>query len=167
MVEVTFRIATPNDLDEIEILINNATNLMIQQNILQWDELYPIREDFEQDIEKKQLYVGLIDGQIAVIYVLNQESDKEYENGNWKHMDRPFYVIHRLCVNPTFQHKGIARITLSHIENQLKDLDIHAIRLDVFSENPFALQLYRKHGFSMVGHVDWRKGRFYLMEKYI
>lgn len=164
--EVTFRMATLNDLDEIDILINNAINRMVEHNIFQWDDRYPTCEDFQEDIEKKQLYVGIIDNQIAVIYALNQESDEEYANGNWKHMDKPFYVIHRLCVNPVFQQKGISKITLSHIEKQLKDLDIHAIRLDVFSKNPFALNLYRKHGYSVVGQVNWRKGMFYLMEKY-
>lgn len=164
--EITFRMAALNDLDEIGILINNAINGMIEHNIFQWDDRYPTCEDFHEDIEKKQLYVGVIDNQIAVIYTLNQESDEEYANGNWKHMDNPFYVIHRLCVNPIFQQKGIGKITLAHIEKQLKDLDIHAIRLDVFSKNPFALNLYRKHGYSVVGQVNWRKGMFYLMEKY-
>lgn len=51
------------------------------------------------------------------------------------------------------------------IENDLKRQGISAIRLDTFSGNPFALRLYAKMGYEMIGHVDWRKGRFLLMEK--
>lgn len=44
---------------------------------------------------------------------------------------------------------------------------INAIRLDVFSQNPFALKLYEKCGYAKTGTVNWRKGIFYLMEKYL
>ena len=40
-----------------------------------------------------------------------------------------------------------------------------SIRLDVFSENPFAQKLYRKNGYVTRGSAEWRKGRFDLMEK--
>ena len=100
------------------------------------------------------------------MYVLNQECDNAYKNGKWKYEDEPFYVVHRLCVDPAFQNKGIAKSTLLHIEKQLKEIGIHVIRLDVFSNNPFALRLYNSLGYSKVGHADWRKGRFFLMEKH-
>ena len=57
---------------------------MERDHIFQWDDLYPAKGDFQEDIEKSQLYVGLVNDQIAVIYTLNQECDKEYENGKWK-----------------------------------------------------------------------------------
>lgn len=163
--EIKYRIAELKDLDEICHLVRNATDTMTEHKIFQWDDLYPVREDFEADIEKKQLYIGMVEQQIAVIYVLNQECDEEYAAGNWKYGEEPFYVIHRLCVNPVFQQKGIAKRALLHIEEELVALGVHAIRLDVFSENPFALKLYHNAGFQKVGYVDWRKGRFYLMEK--
>jgi ribosomal protein S18 acetylase RimI-like enzyme len=42
-----------------------------------------------------------------------------------------------------------------------------AIRLDVFTENPYALKLYHDCGYSRVGTVEWRKGKSFLMEKYL
>lgn len=165
--ELKYRIATLEDLDEVCTLVSHAIDIMIKQNIEQWDNLYPTREDFKEDIEKKQLYVGLVDQQIAVIYVLNQEYDDEYKNGDWKYKDKPFYIVHRLCVNPAFQNKGIAKKTLVHMEEQLREMGMDAIRLDVFSKNPYALKLYSHLGYSKVGYANWRKGKFYLMEKYI
>lgn len=162
-----YRKATINDLEEIYALVSHAIDNLIRHEILQWDEVYPTKEDFRDDISKKQLYVGSTDGQIAVVYALNQECDKEYQNGRWEHPDVPFYIVHRLCVNPDFQNKGIARHTLLHIETELLKDDIHAIRLDAFCNNPYALKLYDSLHYSKVGYADWRKGRFYLMEKYL
>lgn len=84
---------------------------------------------------------------------MEQDSDCEYR------------VIHRLCVNPVYQNRGIAAQTLSHIEEELQKSGIKAVRLDVFSKNPFALSLYLGNGYEKVGFADWRKGSFYLMEK--
>lgn len=162
-----YRKATLDDLEEIYALVSYAVDDLIRKGILQWDEIYPTKEDFRDDINKNQLYVGLTDNQIVVVYALNQESDKEYQNGNWKYPDRPYYVVHRLCVHPNFQHRGIAKHTLLHIEAELLQNDIHAIRLDAFSNNPFSLKLYDSLQYSRVGYADWRKGRFYLMEKYL
>lgn len=161
-----YRKATLDDIEEIYSLVTHAIDKMIKHDILQWDEIYPTKEDFRNDISHNHLYVGLADGQIAVVYALNQECDKEYENGCWKYPNEPFYIVHRLCVNPDFQNRGIAKQTLLHIEAELLKKNIHAIRLDAFSENPFSLKLYDSLHYSRVGYADWRKGRFYLMEKY-
>lgn len=161
-----YRKATLDDLEEIWNIVENSIDVMEGNNIFQWDNLYPLKEDFQKDIVKNQLYLGLANDQIAVLYVLNQECDKEYENGDWKFKEEEFFIVHRLCVNPDFQNRGIARHTLLHIEKQLKSKGIYVIRLDVFQNNPYAIRLYDSLGYSKAGYADWRKGRFYLMEKH-
>lgn len=162
---LTYRIAEPDDLSEICRLARQAIVSMEQCGIAQWDAQYPTEEDFRNDMEKKELYVGLVGDEIAVIYVLNQEFDAEYENGQWRAPDAPFYVIHRLCVRPEIQNSGIAKETVRHIMREVLARGGRAVRLDVFSENPYALKLYRSLGFCRVGEAHWRKGRFYLMER--
>ena len=53
-------------------------------------------------------------------------------------------IIHRLCVSPEVQNRGIGKIVLNHIENQLQNIGFESVRLDVFSENPYAISLYKK-----------------------
>lgn len=164
--EIQYRVASPKDLGDICGLFGSAIDTMIQNKIFQWDELYPAEKDFREDIERGQCYVGVTEDRIAVVYVLNQECDEQYKNGEWKYVEEPYYIVHRLCVDPVFQNQGVARRTLLHIEEQLAERGIHAIRLDAFSGNPYSLKLYKNLGYARVGTADWRKGRFYLMEKY-
>ena len=162
---ISFRKAKESDLNDVFQVVTDAIAEMNRNNIFQWDEFYPDRELLKEDISKNQLFLGRADGEIASIYVLNSECEEEYEDGEWQYPDASFGVIHRLCVNPKLQNKGVGRMTVEHIEEALKAEGIEAIRIDAFTLNPFALKMYDKLGFSKVGTVDWRKGRFWLMEK--
>lgn len=165
--EILYRQAVTDDLDAIEQLAQQAVEGMVSQGIDQWDELYPVREDFEQDIQSGQMTLGILGGEIAVIYTINRECEPEYESAEWESPDKPYCILHRLCVKPIFQNQGIARQTMEHIEREAAAKGIQAIRLDVFSRNPHALKLYQNCGFKKVGTARWRKGVFYLMEKYL
>lgn len=160
-----FREARLEDLDEIYSLVQAAVKCMEENGIQQWDALYPTYDDFEEDIRKGQLYAGSQDNVLAVIYVVNRECDAEYKNGSWSYPDDRYCVIHRLCVNPVFQNRGVAKIALKAAENQALKEGCQAVRLDVFSENQVAVRLYEGAGYQRVGYADWRKGRFWLMEK--
>jgi len=162
---ISFRKANKNDLDSVFNVFTDAIAEMNRNNILQWDERYPDRELLAEDISKNQLYLGMAEGDIASAYVVNSECDDEYENGDWQYPNASFCVIHRLCVNPKFQKKGVGTITVRHIEEELKNEGVETIRLDAFTLNPFALKMYDKLGYLKVGTVDWRVGRFWLMEK--
>lgn len=162
-----YRLAEETDTDTICAFVKNAINHMEAHHIFQWDDLYPTREDFLADIHKQQLFVGMVDRDIAVVYVVNKESDEQYQNGDWNYPDSECRVIHRLCVNPAYQNRGVAKSTLLHIEEELREAGVETIRLDVFSRNPSALSLYQNNGYEKTGDADWRKGRFYLMEKHL
>lgn len=164
---VKYRLALLEDIDGIMELIKNAVIEMERNNIFQWDELYPAREDFIEDIKHNSLYIGLCEGKTAVVFALNRQCDEAYKSGKWLYPNREYYIVHRLCVNCFFQNKGVGKQTMQFIERELKAKNIQAIRLDAFSENPYALRLYTHMGYSKVGDAYWRKGRFYLMEKYL
>ena len=138
---------------------------MENNDIHQWDEIYPDKAILAEDIRQNLMYIGEIDNKIAVCFVLSEECDEEYKNGKWQWPDSKFCVIHRLCVNPDFQNQGIAGKTLEYIESLCKSQGYDSIRLDCFTENPYSRKLYDKAGYSVVGYADWRKGRFELLEK--
>ena len=160
-----FRQGTMSDLKNICSLIAVAIEAMEKQGIHQWDEIYPTREDFANDITNGTLYTVTEGNRLIAIYTISTECDPEYSRVEWKCNDETTCIIHRLCVSPEAQNRGIGKIVLNHIENQLQNIGFQSVRLDVFSENPYAISMYEKSGYIRRGYADWRKGRFWLMEK--
>lgn len=163
--KMNYRLGTRDDLKEIGLLITEVINHMETAGIYQWDSIYPTEEDFEDDIIHKNLYILEEEQEIAALYVINQEADEEYSNCLWNKPAETACVLHRLCVSPRYQNKGLGKCILNHIEKQAKEMSYQSIRLDVYSKNPYALSLYRKNNYIERGFADWRKGRFILMEK--
>lgn len=155
------------DLPELVDLVKRAVKDLEQQNIFQWDEVYPNEEVLRRDLERQELFAGIEQGCIRVFYVLNRECSPEYENGNWKYPDVSYYIIHRLCVDPDFQGQGLGKKAMEHMESQVRALGVGAVRLDAFLKNAYAVNFYERLGYKIVGYARWRKGRFCLMEKYL
>ena len=157
--------ADDKQLEEISSIYANAVIAMDNDGICQWDEIYPSKQILMEDIRKRQMYIGKESHKIAICFVLSEEYDEEYKNGKWEYPNSKFIVLHRLCVSPEFQHKGIAYKTMNYIEQLCKTNGYDTIRLDCFTENPYSRRLYDKTGYKVRGYAEWRKGRFELREK--
>ena len=164
---ITLRNANHGDLEAIIKIYREATEAMESTGIYQWDHLYPNEEILREDVTKNEMFLGEIGNEIVSLVVLNHEYDSEYIYGNWQYTEDAFCVIHRLCVNPAHQGKGIGKRTLNIIEEYLRSKNYKAIRLDAFSNNSIAVKMYEKLGYKRVGEVNWPKGLFYLYEKLI
>lgn len=162
-----YRLGIIDDIDNISILISDAIKEMESKGIHQWDEKYPTAEDFRDDISKGYLYVVMEKEKLAAIYVISGESDDAYKTVDWYYPNETAYILHRFCVSPDFQNRGLGKQILMHIEAQIKEMGYQSVRLDVFTENPYAQKLYRHNGYEVRGYADWRKGRFELMEKHL
>ena len=159
------RKAEHEDLNKIMEIFRNAIKVMNDNNINQWDDIYPTNTILEQDVLNGQMYVGIKDGELVSALVINNECEEEYKKGNWRYDNNTFAVVHRLCVNPIYQNKKIGKDTMIKIEEILKTERIQSIRLDTFSLNPYALKMYQTLGYQKVGEVKWRTGLFHLLEK--
>lgn len=160
-----FRKGEKEDLQEVYELFVKGIEEMTANGIEQWDEVYPNRDDLSEDLEQEELFVGVAGDEIAVAFVLNKDCDEQYENGSWTLVTENYKVIHRLCVHPKFQNKGFGKQALRYIESTLEQQGYSSIRLDAFTQNPYALKMYESLGYLVVGEANWRKGKFYLMEK--
>lgn len=160
-----FRKARSRDLQELMALFRAATEAMDAQGIPQWDEIYPSVEIVQADIDQEQMYVGQVDGKIAVVFVLEPCREGDYESANWQYPAERFVVLHRLCVHPRFQGQGIARQAMDYLEQAVRNSGYSCIRLDAFPQNPAAIRLYESRGYGKAGEITLRKGLFYLYEK--
>jgi ribosomal protein S18 acetylase RimI-like enzyme len=160
-----FSYALSDDYSELIALYRAAIARMNEQNIPQWDEIYPSAEVLQADVSSGQMQIGRLNGRIAVAFLLEECSEEDYEKAEWRYQDPRFIVLHRLCVYPAFQGQGVARQTMDFLEQAVLNRGLHAIRLDAFSLNPTALKLYESRGYEKAGEIRFRKGLFYLYEK--
>lgn len=159
------RQANMTEIQTLMEIIKQASEKMEQQGIFQWDEVYPNEEIIREDIRREELYVLSEAEEIFALVVLNEEQDESYSEANWLGEQENIAVIHRLCVNSTYQHRGIGKKVLEAAEHLLKEKGYKGIRLDAFTNNPYALRLYENAGYRRVHEVTFRKGQFYLYEK--
>jgi RimJ/RimL family protein N-acetyltransferase len=135
-----------------------------------WDfNSYPNASDLSEDVRRGELYCVRDSGtgRIAACVVLNTGYDEQYNNAQWQYeTDRPL-IVHRLCIHPDFQNRGLGRAVMHAVEAWGTRHNFTAIRLDAFSGNPASLALYEHLGFRKAGETNWTKGMFWLMEKRI
>ena len=155
--DIRYRLGRYEDIEAITALIQEAIKEMEKYNIY----------DFEDDIKKGNLYVAEENEKIIALYVISAEADEAYNYAEWKYPSETSLVLHRFCVSPSFQNRGIGRKVLTEIELQVKNKGYESIRLDVFTKNPYAQRLYRNNGYEVRGFAEWRKGLFDLMEKHL
>jgi ribosomal protein S18 acetylase RimI-like enzyme len=155
----------PEVLNEIMMIINDAIIEMESKGIYQWDDIYPGKDIISKDIEEENLFIFIEDETIKGFIVLNEHQEAEYKSIDWKYKSGKQMVIHRLCVNPLFQGKGIAKSLVRFAEDYGRQYGYNSMRLDAFKENKGACGLYEKLGYEKTGMVEFRKGHFYCFEK--
>ena len=111
------------------------------------------------------LFGIFIENELAGVMVLNWFQDKEYQDINWKLADDLPLVVHRLCVSPKFQGRGVSKSMMHFAEDFARQNSYKSIRLDAFKLNPISVSLYSKLGYHKRGTVLFSKGEFFVFEK--
>jgi len=161
--------ASQQHIEKILSLCKDCSQNMANNLIEQWDEVYPNKEVFLNDIKNRSLYIAVANNSEDIIacIVLNEFEDPEYQEIKWKYVRGKIAVIHRLMVHPMHEGKGIAQHMVKCIEELAKEKQYGAIRLDVFVNNPRAVSFYKKLGYEVTGEVSFRKGAFFCCEKLV
>lgn len=152
-------------IPDVMNIIQEASEHMEANNIPQWDSIYPDRMTFENDIIENTLFGIFVENVLAGVMVLNCFQDKEYQDIKWKLNDNRPLVVHRLCISPKFQGRGLSKYLMHFAEEYARKNDFISIRLDAFKLNPVSVGLYRKLGYNERGSVNFRKGEFFVFEK--
>lgn len=160
---ITFSNAERGDIEEIMAVIAAIITYPDKNLINQWDQFYPTRDIFDDDITNRRLFICRKSGAIAGLFVLME--DKLYEdNANWRY-NGPFLVLHRFCVSPPYQGRGIAKEMLRYAEVYAAERHYKTMRLDTFSQNPRSKRLYTGAGYVYAGDIKGRSGIYHCYEK--
>lgn len=151
------RKAAIKDVDSILEMTQQCAIYMIEKGILQWNEHYPNRKAFENDIVRGELYVLEHEKQIIGCIVISAFMDEEYMPINWLTSNDSNVYIHRLAVLPKFQGKGFAQKLMDFAEDWAKQHGFRSIRLDTFSQNHRNQTFYETRGYQRLGNIYFPK----------
>ncbi len=123
---------------------------------LEWDDKLAKREkkkDFEKIIKKKNtLFLVAEDNKNLIGFIIGEI------------YNRPkFYKIKKngfigdIFVTKKHRGKGIALKLKNKLFKWFKDNKIKSIRLNVFSENKYAIKIYKKWGFKILSYDMWKE----------
>jgi|TARA_Y100000816_G_C25927953_1_gene483878 ribosomal protein S18 acetylase RimI-like enzyme len=150
---VKIKLAKLCDLDRVKEIAEACAKKMIEDNIFQWNENYPSKEIFREDIKNNALFVARINSEIVGCIMLSSYKDDVYKNVKWISEDNNNLYIHRLAVHPRFQKKGIARKMMEYAEAFAKSKNHKSIRLDTFSKNHRNNKFYKLRGYIKLDDV--------------
>ena len=165
MLSVSLVKAIPADVQSIMLLIEAAVVEMAKAEIDQWDENYPNAAVIAGDMPGGNLWCLKVPDRMAGIISLNEVQPPVYHGIDWIDRTGPPLVVHRLCIHPDFQRKGLAKRLLNFAQDFAAQNGYSSIRLDTFRYNHPAIALYTALGYQRRGEVTFRRRGFYCYEK--
>lgn len=151
------RKAVHQDINTI-IEITKACAIHMQSvGIFQWNEHYPNRLAFENDLKRGELYVFTASKKVIGTIVVSTLMDEVYKPVKWLSSSDKSIYVHRLCVHPNFQGKGCAQQLMDFTENVARKNNYDSIRLDTFSQNKRNQKFYERRGYKRLEAIYFPK----------
>ena len=141
------RLAQKSDLDRVLQITRLCAREMESRKVFQWNEHYPDRQSFVNDINNSELYVYCIQDMVIGCVSICAFMDEVYSKVSWKTDGKNSVYVHRLAVDPKHQKHGVGSKLMDFAENESKLNGIESIRLDTFSQNTVNQNFYEKRGY--------------------
>ena len=146
---ILIRRAEQADIEEILPIFPKAREFMrANGNLTQWPDIYPGREDVEEDIENKRGYVMISDGKIGAYFALIIGRDPSYGeiDGAWLDDVMLYGTIHRLATDGSI--KNCADNCFEYCWKICSDL-----RVDTHEDNKNMQEAILRNGFKRCGII--------------
>ncbi|MEP7320282.1 MAG: GNAT family N-acetyltransferase [Saprospiraceae bacterium] len=139
--------ATPDDFAEILELYHIATSVHKKLGIIQWDDEYPSGETLKENLESEVTWVIKVGDKIIATVTLDEDQDPQYKDIQWAYPSSNVLVVHRVCIDPSFQGRGLAKRLMLFSETFARENNYEVIRFDAFLGNNASQRLYRNMGY--------------------
>ncbi len=130
--------AAREQLDTIMDVYIRCKKDLDEKGLLQWNDEYPSREYFEEVMDNGNLYVLMVDEEVAGSATLNEWQSPEWSEIPWQ---------------PLQQGKGLGKTFMGKCEELAGEKGYRSIRLDAYYRNTGANTLYEKMGYEYRGSV--------------
>ncbi|RZK64772.1 MAG: GNAT family N-acetyltransferase [Pedobacter sp.] len=114
---------------------------------------------------KGELLGQLLEGHI---FIIAEDNENQFGFAGYSIIDHEerIYKLHKLYVLPSAHGKGVGKILINEVFNQVKDAGATALQLNVNKHNK-AKDFYLKGGFSIKESVKLDIGEGYFMDDYV
>jgi ribosomal protein S18 acetylase RimI-like enzyme len=151
------RKARIKDIGSILEITKACAEFMITNGIFQWNETYPNKTAFENDVNRGELYVIENAKNIIGSITISTFMDSEYKPISWLTPNNNNIYIHRLAINPSLQGLGHAQRLMDFAEEFAIRNNYSSIRLDTFSKNKRNQKFYELRGYKKLGEIFFPK----------
>ncbi|GEK29506.1 GNAT family N-acetyltransferase [Furfurilactobacillus siliginis] len=155
MEDVTLRLATAADLDQVMVIIHAAQQFIARQGFDQWQDGYPAQTDMLADITAQQLYVLTLHGQVVAVAAAVRGIDPNYrliEEGAWL-QSHDYAAIHRVAVANDFRGEHLGQRLFERLFAKLSQDGVDAVRVDTHAGNVPMQHLLTRIGFDFCGFI--------------
>ena len=147
------RMANADDIDFLIEITKACANYMIGNGIFQWNEHYPSKAVFINDLDRKELFVLELKDRVIGCVVISTIMDEEYLPIDWLTESKKNLYVHRLAIHPDHQGNGYAQELMTFAENHAIKNEYASIRLDTFSQNSRNQKFYELRGYKHLGTI--------------
>ncbi len=172
MSEVIVKQATINDLEKTFEIVNEASLWPKEKyGFTHWLYWYTL-EVVKQNFDHKTVYLLYEDSIPVATYTMSIKPPSYYTDKELSYFNDPkteAYYLTTLCVKPTHQGKGYAKMLIKHLEGLSKEKNIEYVRFDAREDYTELINFYKKQGYQIVGKVEDDSGddNYVLFEKKI
>lgn len=156
MTEIYLRRAQAQDLDAIMRIINDAKRFLKDNGSPQWQDGYPNRETFSQDIAMQTNWVLINGSEVVATATLQLTPEPSYQiitNGQWAQPNEPYATIHRVAINSHYRGQGLSKFLFSNLLTVGQMQGIKNFRIDTHRSNKAMQHIAESFNFKKRGII--------------
>ncbi len=149
---MNYRLASLEDLDRLEQLVDQAIAGFRFRGIDQWQKGEPNREGLKSGIEHGDIHVIEDDQKVIAMITVVHGPELSYKkiDGAWLN-EEPYCAFHRVCVDESRKGQGIAGKLFAFSEEYGRSLGYKNVRIDTHPDNISMQRALTKNGFIQCG----------------
>ena len=149
-----YRKATLEDLPQVMEAVEDSREVLRLQGNGQWQDGYPNKDDFVNDIKNGRLFVTYDNDPNEVIGVCaltyREEDYHHLYEGEWL-TDLPYMVMHRVAIKKKYKGKGLGKKLFEVFIEQAKLEGYKSLRIDTHEGNAIMRHIITSFGFVYCG----------------
>ncbi len=149
------RKAKVKDVTSIMNIVNQAQEYFRMQGINQWQNGYPTKSVFTEDIENEMSYVIEEDGKVVGTFFFAIGDEPTYQKiyeGSWKNED-VYGMIHRVAVDNQMKGNGLGGKIVEFASKECERHNVSSLRIDTHRDNKSMQRMLTKNGFEARGII--------------